>query len=49
MLAPSLRTKREVSEVEATKPSRRRNVANRWYQARGAYLSPYKDFCRWQT
>jgi len=41
--------KRDVSEAEVTKPSCRMKVAKRWYQARGAYFSPYKDFCRRQT
>jgi hypothetical protein len=41
--------KRDVSEVEATKPSFRRKVAKRWYQAHGACFNPYKDFCKRQT
>jgi hypothetical protein len=49
MWPPSRKTKREASEAEATNPSYRRKAAKRWYHARGACLSPYKDFSRWQT
>jgi hypothetical protein len=38
-----------VSEIEAVKPVCCTKPENRWCHARGACLSPYKDFCRRQT
>jgi hypothetical protein len=38
-----------VSEVDAVKPDRWTKPEKRLCHARGACLSPYKDFCRRQT
>jgi len=39
----------EVSDVEAVKPRCLMNMANRWYNTRGACLRPYRECCNRQT
>lgn len=49
MSPPRLSVKSELSARDGMKPMERTNAANRWNQARGACLSPYRDLSRWQT
>jgi hypothetical protein len=49
MSGPRRRMKSDMSDFASMNPSEVRYVANRLYQARGAYFSPYKDLFRRQT
>jgi hypothetical protein len=46
---PRWKMNREVSDLASANPCESRKDANRLYQVRSAYFSPYKDFFRRQT
>lgn len=49
MVEPRENTKRDESDLDATKPIDRRKEVKRRNQVRGACLRPYKDLLRRQT